>query len=149
MDNGFQVTAVPQGLDATSQQVARSYITHQKATWMLNSGRSKDRGPYLASTSGEMLKKADEFQSRLDSNGWHLHGHDSTKVMSVYSSNGITATVEVCEDQRQISLLDAGGADVTKDSARHAFHKVYVLKRSATGWQVIEGQIAGKDDCVD
>ncbi|SPT53615.1 Uncharacterised protein [Actinomyces bovis] len=147
--NGFQVTAVPQGLDATSQQVVRSYLTYQREAWKLVSGKSQDRSTYRANTSGKELKKAEDFQAKLDSNGWHLGGRYSTKVMSVYSSSGITATVEACEDQRQISFLDASGADVTKDSTRHAFHKVYVLERSETGWQVTEGQIAGTDDCTD
>ncbi|SPT53165.1 Uncharacterised protein [Actinomyces bovis] len=147
--NDFQVTAVPQGLDATSQQVVRSYITFQREGWKLSSGKSKDRSSYLANTSGKELQKGDAFRARLDSKGWHLGGRYSTKVMSVYSSSGITATVEACQDQRQISYLDAGGTDVTEDGSRHAFHKVYVLERSETGWQVTEGQISGTDDCTD
>ncbi len=146
--NSFTVTSLPEGLDADQQKVARAYVSYERALWLAARQVGADRSEVEATATGTRLEAVNGFLDKRQAEGKKADGMLSTKVVSVtVTPQSFAATVGVCADQRQMTVLDASGQDVTKDSTKHAFHVVYILEFSEGAWKVADKDYLEMDQC--
>ena len=148
-DLGYTVVSIPDGLDATQTKVLQDFIAYDKATWRIWFGGGKDTTGIDKVATGLTLQRVVNNASKMQEEGQHARPpvRVSISEVVVYDSKNV-AQVTMCVDQKQMTMVDSNGNDVTKPE-----HKIEVPSSTrmtnpdGTTWLATEGQRGQDGEC--
>ena len=139
---GYTVVSIPKDLDATQTKVLQDFIAYDKVTWRIWFGGGKDTTGIDKVATGLTLQRVVNNASKMQEEGQHARPpvRVSISEVVVYDSKN-EAQVTMCVDQKQMTMVDSNGNDVTKPE-----HKIEVPSSTrmtnpdGTTWLATEGQ---------
>ena len=148
-DLGYTVVSIPKDLDATQTKVLQDFIAYDKVTWRIWFGGGKDTTGIDKVATGLTLQRVVNNASKMQEEGQHARPpvRVSISEVVVYDSKN-EAQVTMCVDQKQMTMVDSNGNDVTKPE-----HKIEVPSSTrmtnpdGTTWLATEGQRGQDGEC--
>lgn len=148
-DLGYTVVSIPDGLDATQTKVLQDFIAYDKVTWRIWFGGGKDTTGIDEVATGLTLQRVINNASKMKEEGQHAQPPVRVSISDVvvYDSKNV-AQVTMCVDQKQMTMVDSNGNDVTKPE-----HKIEVPSSTrmtnpdGTTWLATEGQRGQDGEC--
>ena len=148
-DLGYTVVSIPKDLDATQTKVLQDFIAYDKVTWRIWFGGGKDTTGIDKVATGLTLQRVVNNASKMQEEGQHARPpvRVSISEVVVYDSKNV-AQVTMCVDQKQMTMVDSNGNDVTKPE-----HKIEVPSSTrmtypdGTTWLATEGQRGQDGEC--
>ena len=146
---GYTVVSIPKDLDATQTKVLQDFIAYDKVTWRIWFGGGKDTTGIDKVATGLTLQRVVNNASKMQEEGQHARPpvRVSISEVVVYDSKNV-AQVTMCVDQKQMTMVDSNGNDVTKPE-----HKIEVPSSTrmtnpdGTTWLATEGQRGQDGEC--
>ena len=146
---GYTVVSIPKDLDATQTKVLQDFIAYDKVTWRIWFGGGKDTTGIDKVATGLTLQRVINNASKMQEEGQHARPpvRVSISEVVVYDSKNV-AQVTMCVDQKQMTMVDSNGNDVTKPE-----HKIEVPSSTkmtnpdGTTWLATEGQRGQDGEC--
>ena len=146
---GYTVVSIPKDLDTTQTKVLQDFIAYDKVTWRIWFGGGKDTTGIDKVATGLTLQRVISNASKMQEEGQHARPpvRVSISEVVVYDSKNV-AQVTMCVDQKQMTMVDGNGNDVTKPE-----HKIEVPSSTkmtnpdGTTWLATEGQRGQDGEC--
>ncbi|MEA1305104.1 hypothetical protein QU665_08510 [Actinomyces oris] len=146
---GYTVVSIPKDLDDTQTKVLQDFIAYDKVTWRIWFGGGKDTTGIDKVATGLTLQRVVNNASKMREEGQHARPpvRVSISEVVVYDSKNV-AQVTMCVDQKQMTMVDSNGNDVTKPE-----HKIEVPSSTrmtnpdGTTWLATEGRRGQDGEC--